>query len=171
MIWEYARRRTTIILMVYSSPKGHLWLFRFVDHSSLKHSVTHSSLSWISWTLVKTPGAKMPMSNSNNSSPCPALTLLMIYRFNPTRWLDSTKKYKTSPQFLAFLGGPHRCIARAMAIMQLKIVVSYVDFRLYKSQFLNIFLIDHSLQTLNSSQHIRANMLKETSSVCAFAHY
>ena len=126
MIWEYARRRMTIILTVYSSQKGHLWFFPFVDHTSLKHSVTHSSLSWIYWTLVQTSGARMPMSKSNNSYPCPALTLSMICRFNPTRWLDPTKKYKTSPQFLAFLGGPHRCIARAMAIMQLKIVVSCV---------------------------------------------
>ncbi|KDR84981.1 hypothetical protein GALMADRAFT_260690 [Galerina marginata CBS 339.88] len=45
-------------------------------------------------------------------------------QFKPARWLDSTKRYKISPPFLSFLTGPHRCIAKGMAIMQTKIVIA-----------------------------------------------
>ena len=86
---------------------------------------------------------------------------LSIIRFNPARWLDSTKKLKTSPPLLSFLTGPHRCIAKVMAIIQMKIVLSYVNFRLDENRNFRLFYIDHSLQTSSLSQLMKVNTFKE----------
>ena len=82
---------------------------------------------------------KILISNSNDFDPFP-LFIIINHRFNPARWLDPTKKLRTSPPFLSFLTGPHRCLAKAMALMQMKIVISCVDFRHDTQTFHMLFL-------------------------------
>ncbi|KAG6886354.1 hypothetical protein C0992_004431 [Termitomyces sp. T32_za158] len=44
--------------------------------------------------------------------------------FRPDRWLNLPKAYSSSSSVLSFLSGPHACIGKTMAIMEMKAVLT-----------------------------------------------
>ncbi|KAF9076923.1 cytochrome P450, partial [Rhodocollybia butyracea] len=44
--------------------------------------------------------------------------------FNPSRWLPENNKSGTPPSTLTFLAGPHACIGKTMAIIEMKAVIA-----------------------------------------------
>ncbi|KAL0960785.1 hypothetical protein HGRIS_005806 [Hohenbuehelia grisea] len=44
--------------------------------------------------------------------------------FYPPRWRDPPKNHATSLSLLSFFGGPHACIGKTMAIMEMKVVIA-----------------------------------------------
>jgi cytochrome P450 len=53
--------------------------------------------------------------------------------FHPERWLDLPKNYHSQHSLMSFIVGPHACIGKTMAIIEMKTVLAYV--------FLPLFLI------------------------------
>lgn len=47
-------------------------------------------------------------------------------RFNPSRWLNLPKTYNSTFSMLSFIAGPHACIGRTMAIIEMKAVLASV---------------------------------------------
>jgi hypothetical protein len=49
---------------------------------------------------------------------------LFANRFNPSRWFNLPPKYSSTTSVLSFLAGPHACIGKTMAIMEMKAVIA-----------------------------------------------
>jgi cytochrome P450 len=47
-----------------------------------------------------------------------------ITRFSPERWLNLPKNYHPVFSMLSFLAGPHACIGKTMAIIEMKAVLA-----------------------------------------------
>jgi cytochrome P450 len=47
-------------------------------------------------------------------------------KFNPARWLDLPQTYNPTFSLLSFIAGPHACIGRTMAIMEMKAILTSV---------------------------------------------
>jgi len=45
-------------------------------------------------------------------------------RFKPSRWLDLPDSYNPNYSFLSFIAGPHACIGKTMAIMEMKAILA-----------------------------------------------
>ncbi|KAG6857715.1 hypothetical protein H0H87_004131 [Tephrocybe sp. NHM501043] len=54
----------------------------------------------------------------------PKGTILYIPVCAPGRWLDLPKGYSSSTSVLSFLSGPHACIGKTMAIIEMKVVLA-----------------------------------------------
>jgi len=44
--------------------------------------------------------------------------------FKPSRWLDLPKNYHSSLSMLSFIAGPHACIGKTMAIIEMKAILA-----------------------------------------------
>jgi len=54
--------------------------------------------------------------------------------FRPSRWLDLPKTYHPAFSLLSFIAGPHACIGKTMAIVEMKAVLGWVTFSVFSSQ-------------------------------------
>ncbi|KAH0589123.1 hypothetical protein H2248_004891 [Termitomyces sp. 'cryptogamus'] len=46
--------------------------------------------------------------------------------FRPDRWLNLPKAYNSSSSVLSFLSGPHACIGKTMAIIEMKVILAFL---------------------------------------------
>lgn len=47
--------------------------------------------------------------------------------FRPERWLNLPKDYHPTFSLLSFIAGPHTCIGKTMAILEMKAILAYVS--------------------------------------------
>ncbi len=52
-------------------------------------------------------------------------------RFRPERWLNLPKTYNPTFSLLSFIAGPHGCIGKTMAIIEMKAVLASVTAHSY----------------------------------------
>jgi hypothetical protein len=51
---------------------------------------------------------------------------ICAHRFRPERWLNLPSSYNSTFSLLSFIAGPHGCIGKTMAIMEMKAILAYV---------------------------------------------
>jgi hypothetical protein len=62
-----------------------------------------------------------------------------VPRFNPKRWLSLPKEFHPVFSFLSFIAGPHACIGKTMAIIEMKAVLACV---LFRHTFIGLFCVN-----------------------------
>lgn len=71
----------------------------------------------------------------------------MIFRFKPERWLNLPEAYHPSLSLQTFIAGPHACIGKTMAIIEMKAIIALVlvqiceGFALTSAQCLDLVLL------------------------------
>ena len=146
--------------MMFSFPKGRLRSFRCVDHLSF-NTLTDFGGSGISWMFVQTFGAKAPISNSSHSFTFSSLNFCrLLGSFQPGGWIPQKSSRHHLPSFHSWPAHT-AALPRWWPLCRWRLYCRMsTSVRLTRTKF-NISFVDHSLQTLNSSQHLKIKMLKE----------
>lgn len=77
-----------------------------------------------SWTPGKKHGARMLKSCFFQYIAGRTTAYFSSFRFHPERWLDLPKSYHPVFSMLSFIAGPHACIGKTMAIIEMKAILA-----------------------------------------------